>query len=193
MTFCIQNQPPASAYTYNNRPPTSTDGVVRWASGGINTMANAQSGLGYSGGTGSGSFSQMTGLLNSVAVKFDLRTGSGNTTGLYTNGADVSQNGIDMTSSGVSLHSGHPLAVTISYNGTTLTMTITDTVSGASYSNSWAINIPATVGGSTAYVGFTGGTGGATAVQNIVAWTYSTQGQSQTPPVPMPPTNFVVH
>jgi hypothetical protein len=189
MTFCIQNQPPASAYTYHNAPPSSTDGVVRWASGGPNTMANSQSGLGYSGGTGS-QYSQITGLLYSVAVKFDL----GNTTGLYTNGADVSQNSIDMTSSGLSLRSGHALAVTMSYNGTTLSMTIKDTVSGASYSHSWAINIPATVGGSTAYVGFTGGTGGGTAVQDILAWTYSSQGQaSQTPPVPMPPTNFVVH
>jgi hypothetical protein len=193
MTFCIQNQPPASAYTYNNAPPTSTDRVVRWASGGPNTMANSQSGLGYSGSTGGGLGSEITGILNSVAVKFDLWTGSGNTTGLYTNGADAAQNSIDMTSSGLSLHSGHPLAVTVNYDGTTLKMTITDTVSKASYSNNWAINIPATVGGSTAYVGFTGGTGGGTAVQDILAWTYSSQGQaSQTPPVPMPPTNFVV-
>jgi len=181
MTFCIQNQPPASS-----------DTSIRWVSGGPNAMANSQAGLGYSGGTGS-SASQITGLLNSVAVKFDLYSGTGNDTGLYTNGADVSKNGVSMNGSGVSLHSGDPLAVSMTYNGTTLSMTITDTVTHASHSNSWTINIPQTVGGNTAYVGFTGATGGMTATQNILAWTYSTQGQtSSQPPVPMPPTNLIV-
>jgi hypothetical protein len=185
MTFAIQNQPPASSGS-----------SIRYVSGGPNAIGNNQSGLGYSGNTGT--YGQNAGLLNSVAVKFDLWTGSGSTTGLYTNGADVSQNSVDMTSSGLSLHSGNPLAVTISYDGTTLRTTITDTVSHASYSNSWAINIPATVGGGTAYVGFTGATGGLTAVQKILAWTYSSQGQTpgQPPPppaVPMAPTNLSVH
>ena len=133
MTFCIQNQPPASA-----------DTSIRWVSGGPNAIANSQAGLGYSGSTGNTS-GQIAGLLNSVCVKFDLYEGTGNDTGLYTNGADVSINGISMNGSGVSLHSGHPLAVSITYNGTTLSMTITDTVSHAAYSNSWTINIPATV------------------------------------------------
>jgi hypothetical protein len=156
-------------------------------------MANSQAGLGYSGGTGSFA-SQITGLLSSVAVKFDLYSGTGNDTGLYTNGADVSQNGVSMNGSGVSLHSGNPLAVAMNYNGTTLSMTITDTVSQASYSKSWTINIPSIVGGSTAYIGFTGSTGGQTATQDVTAWTYSTQGQtSSQPPVPMPPTNLTVH
>jgi hypothetical protein len=54
-----------------------------------------------------------------------------------------------------------------------LTMTITDTVTNASFSNSWTINIPATVGSNTAYVGFTGGTGSFDAIQDILTWTYS--------------------
>ncbi len=58
------------------------------------------------------------------------------------------------------------------YNGTTLTMTITDTVTNATFTTSWAINIPATVGGNTAFVGFTAGTGGQTATQEIITWTY---------------------
>jgi hypothetical protein len=176
MTFCIQNQPPASS-----------DTSIRWVSGGINTMGNAGNGLGYSGTYG--------GIINSVAVKFDLYSGTGNDTGLYTNGADVSQNGISMNGSGVSLKGGNPLAVSLSYDGTTLSMTVTDTVSHASYSRSWAINIPSTVGGNTAYVGFTGATGGLFATQQILAWTYSSQGQTsgQPPPVPMAPTNFAVH
>jgi hypothetical protein len=52
-------------------------------------------------------------------------------------------------------------------------MTITDTKTSASFSKSWAINIPSTVGGNTAYVGFTAGTGGLTAQQSVTAWTYA--------------------
>jgi hypothetical protein len=178
MTFTIQNQPPASS-----------DSSILYVSGGPNAIGNNMSGLGYSGSTGSGG--QIAGLLSSVAVKFDLYTGSGNTTGLYTDGADPSQNSIDMTSSGLSLHSGNPLNVTLAYNGTTLAMTITDTKTKASFSKSWAINIPATVGGNTAYVGFTGATGGLTAVQDVVSWTYSAS-PGQTAAVPAPPTNLRV-
>jgi hypothetical protein len=60
----------------------------------------------------------------------------------------------------------------LGYDGTTLTLSLTDTVSGANFSASQVVNIPATVGGNTAYVGFTAGTGGATAVQQILNWTY---------------------
>jgi hypothetical protein len=35
------------------------------------------------------------------------------------------------------------------------------------------VNIPQTIGGNTAYVGFTGGTGGLTAIQNIKTWTFT--------------------
>jgi hypothetical protein len=66
------------------------------------------------------------------------------------------------------------MQVQMTYNGTTLTMTITDTTTPANtFTTSWTINIPATVGGNTAYVGFTGATGGSTAIQDIITWTYT--------------------
>src|SRR5207253_460217 len=37
-------------------------------------------------------------------------------------------------------------------------------------------NLSAAIGGSTAYIGFTGGTGGLTAIQEIITWTYSSGG-----------------
>ena len=114
---------------------------------------------------------------NSVAIKFDLFNNQGegsDSTGLFTNGTPPMTPAVDMTSSGVNLHSGDTMAVQLVYNGTTLTMTITDTVTKASFSNSWTINIPSTIGSNTAYVGFTGGTGYSTAVQKILTWTYTT-------------------
>ena len=149
LTFTIQNQDPAS-----------TDSGSLLVSGGPNTIGNNAGGLGYAG------------ILSSVAVIFDLYDGSGDLTGLYTNGANPVGSSIDMTSSGLSLNSGHPLNVSLSYNGTTLAITIKDTVTNASFSNSWAIDVPATVGGNTAYVGFTASTGGVNALQNVLSWTY---------------------
>jgi hypothetical protein len=77
-----------------------------------------------------------------------------------------------MTASGVNLHSGDILHAHITYNGTTLTLTLTDTVTNASFTTSTAINIPTTVGGNTAYVGFTAGDWTSTSTQEILNWTY---------------------
>jgi hypothetical protein len=41
------------------------------------------------------------------------------------------------------------------------------------FTNAWTVNIPGTVGANTAYVGFTAGTGGQTATQDIVTWAYN--------------------
>ncbi len=118
-----------------------------------------------------------TGIPTSVAVKFDLFSNSGegsDSTGLYTNGATPMVPAVDMSSSGVNLHSGDTFQVQMSYNGTNLAMTITDTSTGGTFSTTFTnINIPATVGGNTAYVGFTGGTGGLTATQDILTWSYT--------------------
>ena len=118
------------------------------------------------------------GINNSVAIKFDLYSNNGegvDSTGLFINGAHPYTNSTtyDMTSSGVDLHSGDPMQVTLSYDGTNLMETVADTVTNRTFSQSYAINIPATVGGNTAFVGFTGGTGGATAIQNLQSWTYT--------------------
>jgi len=98
-----------------------------------------------------------------------------------------------MTSSGVSVHSGHPLTVNLNYNGTTLVETVTDTVTSAHFTHSYTVNIPSIVGGSSAYAGFTASTGYFGANQTVTAWTYSaSQGQTQPPAVPASPTNLVV-
>ena len=91
---------------------------------------------------------------------------------------------VDMTSSGVSLLSGDVMNVQLSYNGTTLTLTITDATTSENFTTSWAVNIPTTVGSTTALVGFTGSTGGTTAVQDVLNWTYGTGSSTYSPPVP---------
>src|SRR6202011_5221517 len=103
-------------------------------------------------------------------------------TGIYTNGASPTIPARDLTSSGVNLHSGDVFKVQMTYTGTSLAMTITDAMTGKSFSTTFTkLDIPSVVGGNTAFAGFTGGTGGATATQEIISWTYSTSTGSKTP------------
>jgi len=81
--------------------------------------------------------------------------------------------------------------VTLAYNGTTLALTVTDSVTRASFSHSWTINIPSIVGGNTAYVGFTASTGYFFANQYIQSWTYAAS-PAQTAAIPAPPSNLRV-
>ena len=129
-------------------------------------------GLGYGPDTPGGT----PGIPNSVAVKFDLYNNAGegtDSTGEYTDGASPTTPAIDLSSTGINLHSGDVFDVVMGYDGTTLDVTITDTSTNASASQAYTVNIPQVIGSNTGYVGFTGGTGGETAVQNILTWTYS--------------------
>ena len=117
------------------------------------------------------------GIGQSVAIKFDLFQNAGDvsndSTGIFVDGAiPIGPTSIDLTGTGINLHSGHEMNASITYNGTTLNLTLTDLVTDATWSHSFAINIPATVGGGTAYVGFTGSTGGETSLQQIEDWEY---------------------
>ena len=130
----------------------------------------APTALGASGGS-----LGYAGIGASVAIKFDLYNNAGegpNSTGIYVDGGPPALPAIDLTSSGINLHSGDKMDAHIAYDGTTLTLTITDLVTMASFSHPFTINIPAAVGANTAFIGFTGGTGGASAVQQILNWSY---------------------
>jgi hypothetical protein len=147
-TFTIQNSPSAAK-----------------------ALGPAGGGLGYGPDSPSGA----AGIPQSVAIKFDLYNNSGegvDSTGLYTGGVSPTTPAIDLTPSGIDLHSGDTMALHLAYDGTTLGMTITDNVADTTFSQSWPINIPQVVGGEKAYVGFTGGTGGETSSQKIESWTY---------------------
>jgi hypothetical protein len=143
------------------------------------TIQNAgTTALGVSGGALGYGNPKGKGIPTSVAVKFDFYSNAGegvDSTGFYSNGAMPQVPAVDMTSSGVNLKSGDTIQANLTYDGTTLTLTLTDVVTVKTFTYSQAINIPQIVGGNTAYVGFTGGTGSSTAIQKILNWTYSSQ------------------
>jgi hypothetical protein len=146
-------------FTIQNAGPTALGGI-----GG---------GLGYGPNPATGT---PAGIAKSVAVKFDIYSNSGegsDSTGVFTNGAVPTTPAVDLTSSGIVLSSGDTISAQLVYNGTTLTLNLTDTVTNYTFSQAFTVNIPSTVGANTAYVGFTGGTGGSTAIQNIKTWTFT--------------------
>jgi len=117
-----------------------------------------------------------TPIAKSIAIKFDFYSNDGegtDSTGLYQNGASPTIPAIDMTPSGVILASNDAMAVHLTYDGTTLAMTITDNVVGKTFTQSWPVNIPGLVGGNSAYVGFTGGSGGLSSSQKVLTWTFT--------------------
>ena len=172
-----------TSFTFDYNEPHA-DGFTFCIQGGASTaLGPTGGGLGYGpdepGGSG--------GIANSVAVKFDLYDNLGegdDSTGLYQDGASPTNVGsIDLHPSGVDLHSGHLFSAQMNYDGTTLQVIITDTNTGASDTQNYTVNIPSVVGGSTAFVGFTGADGDFTATQDILTWTYD-EGPATPPAAP---------
>ena len=126
-------------------------------------------------------------IQKSVAVKFNFYNASnegGDSTGLYTSGQPPLTPTVDISPSGIELNSGDSIQAQIVYDGSTLTLNLHDLVNNGAFTTSWPVNIPVVVGSNTAYVGFTGGTGGLSANQNLLNWTYATQA---VPPAFAPP------
>jgi hypothetical protein len=145
-----------------------------------NALGPTGGGLGYGPDTPGGA----AGIANSIAVKFDLYNNAGegvDSTGVYTNGQSPTTGGIapstgsnDLTGV-IDLHSGHTIRANISYDGTTLTVKLTDLATNATATQTYAISLSSIIGGNTAFVGFTAGTGGLTATQSILNWTFTPQ------------------
>jgi len=116
------------------------------------------------------------GIGKSVAIKFDLYNNAGegpDSTGLYVDGALPTTPAVDLTGTGIDLHSYDTFDAQIAYDGTNLELTLTDTLTQAVWSHAFPVDIPSTVGGDTAYVGFTAGTGENIASQLLFNWTFT--------------------
>ena len=113
-------------------------------------------------------------LKTSVGVKFDIYNNAGegtDSTGIYLNGAFPDVPAIDMSGSGITLLSGRVYNARIIYGNSTMLLQVLDpNISTAFFQTTFTVDVPGTVGAPSAYAGFTGGTGSATAVQQILTW-----------------------
>ena len=128
---------------------------------GLNALGANGGSLGYGGSTG-------TAITPSAAFEINLYAGGGSLipgTNFVTNGAQGNYN----PTGSITLSIGSPIQVVLTYDSTaqTLTESLTDIRSGASFTRVHSgINLAATLG-ATALLGFTGGTGGMTSTQTI--------------------------
>jgi hypothetical protein len=146
-------------FVYTASGDKAADGaafVLQNSGSGASALGAAGGSLGYSGITPS--------------AAFELNLYGPNTTGaaFKTNG---STGGYAATGT-VNIASGDPIAVVLSYNGSVLSATLTDQTTSATYSTAYVTNLASVLGSSTAFVGFTGGTGGSAATQTISNFTF---------------------
>ena len=133
------------------------------------------------GGTGGGK--GYSGITPSVGVLFNIYTGGGGIVGttVQINGANPADSAYS-PSAPVNLASGDPIGVTINYNASlpALTITMTDLVNFSTSSITYNVNIATALGGNPAFVGFTGGTGGANTLQTISNFSFTTTAAGNT-------------
>jgi hypothetical protein len=152
-----------TTFTYTDVGGGGADGfafVLQNDPRGVTALGDSGGAIGYAG-------TDTTRIVNSAANEYNIFNVSGS--GYRTNG----QKETGSTGS-VDIRSGNPIEVTLRYgNGPTLTETLRDTVTGATSFKAYAANIPAAVGGSTALVGFTGGTGGVASTQTLTNFSFT--------------------
>jgi len=135
------------------------------------TFSIQNSPQGYWAVGGNGGYLGYQSISKSLAVKFNFY--NGNTTGLMINRASPAPTSYDMSAAGINLRSGDVFHAHLVYDGTTLTLTLTDTKTKAVFTKAFPINVTSTIGANSAYVGFTGATGAKSATQQILSWTYT--------------------
>jgi hypothetical protein len=140
-------------------------------------------GGGSLGVSGSGGASISPAIMPSAELELNLYNGSTQIRGysFKTNGltgasganGNYTPLGTNMPVGVVNLNAGNPVNFNLYYSQGVLSMMATDTVAGTSFSTNLNVgDLTAIAGGSFAYVGFTGASGGSTAVQTITDFTF---------------------
>jgi hypothetical protein len=144
VTFCIQNSAAGTNATGATGGDLGYTGIAPSAAFELNIFSLAHGGSGIQFGTDGST------------------PDSVNPTAPYTSTAPVS------------LVSTDPIYVQLYYLQNVLTVLLVDTSTGDSFTTNYNVaNLPITVGGNSAYVGFTGGDGGDTATQTVTDFTFS--------------------
>jgi hypothetical protein len=126
---------------------------------GGSALGGAGGGLGYGGISPSAAMIMNIYSPNSVGIAF------------RTNGSVPGPGGYSPTTP-VNIASGNPIHVTMIYTNGMLRTTLVESNTANTFTTNFAWNIPAIVGGQTAYVGFTGSDGGVASTQVISNFTF---------------------
>ncbi|GEM_PF-964831 len=160
-----------ASFTYQAGGSKTADGIAFV----LQNDARGVTALGGGGGLlGVGTNNPIT---PSAELELNLYTGNSQIRGYayYTNGltGHFAGNSNYTAPGSINLASGNPINIALYYNQGMLSLTITDTVALISFSTNLNVgNLPASAGGNFAYVGFTGSSGGSTAVQTITGFKF---------------------
>jgi hypothetical protein len=141
----------------------------------FDTYNNTGFGLGNNDGNSSNHVSIDT---NGNLTNTDITNVYGNASCGFTNGSPAQ----NLNTVAGCMSNGHLWTVNISYDGSNLTVTLTDPAEGSSFTaiNSYPINLASVLGQNTAFVGFTAGTGSGWENHDIVNWTFANTSQLPT-------------
>jgi hypothetical protein len=159
-----------ASYTYQATGSGAADGITFCLQNsplGTNAVGQGSEDLGY------------TGITPSAAFEMNIYTGAPGGAGIQfgTNGSTPgSTNPIApyFSTLPVNLASGDPIYVQLYYIQNVLNVWLVDAKAGTKYATNFSVpDLPAIVGGSNAFIGFTGGTGSATSIQTVSNFVYS--------------------
>lgn len=113
------------------------------------------------------------GIVPSAELEFNIYSPNGVGYAFQTGGITGGGNGGNyMPSGNVNVASGDPINVVLNYDRGILAMTFTDPTNGFMFSTNVIVDLPGTVGGDTAYVGFTGADGGVASTQIVTNFSF---------------------
>jgi len=164
-----------ASFTYQDIGGGGADGaafIIQNSTRGATALGGVGGGLGYSG------------IAPSVALEINVY--SPNTVGINLRDSGAT-GGPYASTSPVNLASGNPIDFVIGYDGLTLSVDMMDTVAGTSFSTNYVVDIPTLVFGDTAFVGFSGATGGLTCYQQIRDFMFSKEPIITSPPLSIQP------
>ncbi len=178
-----------ASFVYQDVFKNGADGVVfMLQSQGLTALGGAGLALGY---TNSASLNT-PGIVPSAGVGINVYTGgqSGGSSLYQLSGGtlvtSVSTTNSFTPSTSVNLDGGNPIQVNISYDGSNnLIVSLADNTAGSSYATIFTVGNLASTVGSSAYVGFSGATGGANSTQRISNFSYSSNAGAYTNVLPV--------
>lgn len=181
-----------ASFTYTPIPGTNGSNKLSATGIGFNILNAATGSATNSQPTNSDGYG-VAGVATSTSVLFNNYGGFlnyGGSTQIQTGGS-VPNPGTSSLYRGLTnlnLSSGDPLSVAVTYSGGTIRESVTDTVTGKVFKTAYiGVNLPANVGASTAFVGFSGTTGGYNSTNSVSNFTF-TSGTGAPAPAAIPST-----
>jgi hypothetical protein len=150
----------SATFNYQDVSTAGADGtvfVLQNAAAGSAAVGTVGGGLGYGG------------MTPSFGIEFNIF--ANNTVGIALRTNGVTGKPYTPTTP-VNIASGDLIAVTVQYANGFLQLSLLDTVTSSSFTTNLGIDLPAVLGGESAYIGFTGGSGATVANQQVSNFSY---------------------